>query len=231
MAPNSKLTQSELVKLFDHTFLKAHGSEKDISKLCDEALEYGFYSVCILPRWIPFAKKRLENSEVKIATVVGFPLGGNTLESKIFETQDALAKGAHEIDMVIDSGAFKSGQKNVVQLEIEKLQNQVTSHKALLKVILETSHWNTSEISELTQRVCDAGAAFVKTSTGFGARGASPEDIKTMFQVTSKTKTQIKASGGLKSLESVLELYSLGATRIGSSSSCEIVREYIQKYE
>jgi deoxyribose-phosphate aldolase len=227
------LTSLAFSKLFDHTLLKANASKIDIENLCAQAIEGNFFSVCVLPRWVKHCSEILKTTDIRVCTVVGFPLGGNTLEIKKQETIESLKNGATEIDMVIDCGALASGNLDFIHEEISSIQNIVASEKnsqeKILKVIIETAHWSRDQIKSLGQVVCDHGCAFVKTSTGFSTRGASPEDIQDLYSVTQKTQTKIKASGGIKTLEQVLALNKLGAARIGSSSSHEIRKEFQKK--
>jgi deoxyribose-phosphate aldolase len=216
------LDATKLARYFDHTLLNPIATSEQIKTLCNEALEFHFYSVCVHPYYLSACKKILEHSKIKLCTVVGFPLGANTSLSKVSETLDAIKLGAEEIDMVMNLSAFKS--KLFVEVEND-IKNVVNSAKNLpVKVIIETSYLTTEEIIQATQ-ICEAaGAAFVKTSTGFASRGASLDDIRTIASAR-KTNIQIKASGGIKDIKTALELIEAGATRLGSSKSVEILKE------
>lgn len=211
-------------KYIDHTLLKADATEKEIEMLCLEAIESEFKSVCINPVWVSKATELLKESDVLVCTVVGFPLGANTLEVKKFETIDALNNGAKEIDMVINIGKFKAGDKDYVSTEIKELVKIVHDHEAILKVIIETCLLTNEEIDQVSRIVNELEAEFVKTSTGFSVSGAKLEDIKIMKEAVGN-RTEIKASGGIKSWEFAKELIEAGATRIGASSGEEIVKE------
>jgi deoxyribose-phosphate aldolase len=216
------LGASELAKFFDHTLLSPVARESQIVELCNQAREYGFFAVCVQPYWVSRCQGLLKNSGVKICTVVGFPLGQNTLLTKLFETESALASGAQEIDMVINLSAFKDQRFHEVETEIAQVVKICGSN--LTKVIIETSFLSPLEIQQATLLCENAGATFVKTSTGFSSRGASLEDIQIMrTAITSNLK--IKASGGIQNLETTLKFIAAGAHRIGSSKSVQILNE------
>lgn len=209
-----------LNQYFDHTLLKPEANAQQIVTLCQEALEYQFYSVCINPFYVPLCQKLLKNSQVKICTVIGFPLGANTLESKYFEAQQALQLGAHELDMVMNVGAFKSSDFEYVESEIRK----IVSLEAPVKVILETALLTKEEIVKACQLALSAQAAFVKTSTGFASCGALTEHIQLMRQ-TVGDKMGVKASGGIRDKKAALAMIQAGANRIGASSGVAIMKD------
>lgn len=211
----------KLNKYIDHTLLKADATKKEIQKLCDEAKEFNFATVCINPTWIETVKGFLKNSEVKITTVIGFPLGANTLETKVFETEQAVKNGADEIDMVINIGLLKDKKYDVVLKEIQAIR-MVTKNK-ILKVILETCFLTKEEIIKACQLAIEAQVDFVKTSTGFGTSGANEKDIEIMKQ-TVNNKVKVKASGGIKTLEDALKMIEKGADRLGTSSGVIIIK-------
>lgn len=207
----------------DHTLLKADAVEKDIKKLCKEAKEYGFFSVCINPCFVKCAKKQLKNSEVKVCTVIGFPLGANTTKVKIYEAKKAIADGADELDIVLNIGKFKEKKYNYIIKELSKIV-KLCNKKVITKVIIETCYLSKDEILKALEVICAAGVDFVKTSTGFGTCGAKLDDVK-MMKEACKDKLKIKASGGIKTLEQVEQFILAGAERIGTSSGINIVNE------
>ena len=206
-------------KLIDHTYLKAFGTKEDIKKLCLEAKKYDFKSVCVNPANITLAKEVLKGSDVLVCTVIGFPLGANTTETKVFETKDAIAKGANEIDMVINIGKLKEKDYDYVLNEIKEIRNASLGYT--LKVIIETCYLTKEEIATVS-KICEvADADFVKTSTGFGTGGALAEDVKLMKE-SAKSKS-VKASGGVKTKEDMDKMIEAGATRIGTSNGVTIM--------
>ena len=213
-----------LSKYIDHTVLKADTQLEDIKKLAEEAKQYNFFAVCVNGCYVSEIKHLLEGTDVKIAAVVGFPLGAATMESKVFETEDAINNGASEIDMVINIGALKDRRYDYVREEIEKIV-QAAENKAIVKVIIETALL-TEEEKEVACRLSkDAKAHFVKTSTGFSTGGATKEDVALMKRVVGD-KLEIKASGGVRDYAKAKEMIDAGATRIGASASVKIVKEY-----
>jgi len=210
-----------LAKYIDHTLLKPDATREQIKTLCEEAKRYQFYSVCVNPTWVKTAKQLLLGSGVKVCTVIGFPLGAATLETKVFETKNALDNGADEIDMVMNIGAFKSGNSEHVQREIESVV-AATAGKAAVKVIIETGLLSEEEIKRASLLVEHARADFVKTSTGFLAEGVKLEHVELIKSVVGEN-TGIKASGGIRDAEFAKQLIQAGATRIGSSSSVALV--------
>ncbi|MDV5106744.1 deoxyribose-phosphate aldolase [Clostridium perfringens] len=214
------MDKQQLAKMIDHTILKPEGDKASIEKLCKEALEYNFASVCINPTNVELATKLLKGSEVKVCTVIGFPLGANTMEVKAFETKDAIAKGADEVDMVINIGRLKDKDYEYVEKDIKVVVDAVDK-KALTKVIIETCLLTEEEKVKACELAKKAGADFVKTSTGFSTGGATPEDIKLMRE-TVGPDMGVKASGGVRSIEDVEVVIKNGATRIGASTSIAI---------
>ncbi|MDT2842207.1 deoxyribose-phosphate aldolase [Vagococcus lutrae] len=210
-----------VAKLIDHTALKANTTKEDILKLIEEAKEYGFFSVCINPYWVSLAAKELAESDVKVCTVIGFPLGANSSAVKAAETKQAIEDGANEVDMVINVGALKSGDEKTV-LEDIKAVVDAAAGKTLVKVIIETALLTDEEKVKVCQLAVEAGADFVKTSTGFSTAGAKPEDVKLMKE-TVGDKAEVKASGGIHSKADVDAMVEAGATRIGASAGIAIV--------
>lgn len=207
-------------KLIDHTLLKPDATEAQIRTLCEEAKQYDFMSVCINPGFVALSHELLKDSDVKVCTVVGFPLGATTTATKLFETQDALKNGADEVDMVINISALKDKKYDFVQEEIRVLKEAVGSK--VLKVIIEACLLTDEEIAKVSELAVAAGADFVKTSTGFSTGGATAKDVKIMKD-TVKDRAQVKASGGVRSIEDVNALVEAGATRIGASSGVAIM--------
>lgn len=215
------MAQENYAKYIDSTVLKADATQKDIENLCAEAREYKFKSVCINPTWISLAKKLLEGSGVLVCTVIGFPLGAMTTESKVFEASDAVKKGADEVDMVINIGKLKSGDKDYVQHEIHAIKQAIGSHT--LKVIIECCLLTDMEKEAACQLAKAAGADFVKTSTGFSKSGATVNDIKLM-RATVGPSMGVKAAGGIRDKAFMEELIKAGATRIGTSHGKDLVK-------
>ena len=204
----------------DHTLLAANATSEGIINLCQEALEYEFYAVCVNSSRIKEVRKILAGSKVKIAATIGFPLGASSSESKISEARNAILDGADEIDMVINIGFLKDGDYDSVEKEIREIKK--TIGEKVLKVIIETCYLSTEEIKTACRLVMNAGADFVKTSTGFGTRGASLEDVKIMKEVVGD-KVKIKASGGIRDAETARKYIDLGVQRIGTSSGIKII--------
>ncbi len=222
-ANNNEINSStDLASVIDHTLLKPEATESDIRKLCDEAIQYKFKSVCVNTYYAPLVSRLLAGTGVLTCAVVGFPLGASTTRAKVDETIDAIKNGANEIDMVINIGALKSGDWNLVKRDIEGVVNAARGH-ALVKVILETSLLNDEEKIKACTIAKIAGADFVKTSTGFNKGGATVEDIKLMRQVVGPTMG-VKASGGVRDTETAKAMIAAGATRIGTSSGISIVK-------
>ena len=209
--------------MIDHTLLKQDATKNLIEDLCKEAIEYNFASVCVNPTFVKLCEGLLKGTNVKIATVVGFPLGANTKEVKAFETIDAINNGATEIDMVINIGALKDKDYKTVKEDIEEVVNAAKS-KAIVKVIIETCLLTEEEKIKACEISKDAGADFVKTSTGFSTGGATVEDVKLMKSIV-KDDLEIKASGGVRDLKTAMEMIEAGATRLGTSSGIKIAKE------
>lgn len=210
----------QINKLIDHTLLKADATKEEIITLFDEAIQYDFASVCIQPCHVALAAQYLKDSDVKVCTVIGFPLGANTTAVKAFETADAIDNGADEIDMVINIGALKDGQDDVVFKDIEAVVKAAQGRT--VKVILETCLLSEDEIIKACQLCMKAKADFVKTSTGFSLRGATIEDVKLMKE-TVKDQLQVKAAGGIRTYDDLLHMVEAGATRIGTSAGCALI--------
>ncbi|MYL63019.1 deoxyribose-phosphate aldolase [Bacillus hwajinpoensis] len=212
----------ELAKMIDHTALKPDTSREQIEKLCDEARDFNFASVCVNPTWVALAAEKLEGAEAKVCTVIGFPLGAVTTETKSFETKDAIQKGATEVDMVINIGALKDGNNELVEQDIKAVV-EAAKGKALVKVIIETCLLTDEEKTRACELSVKAGADYVKTSTGFSTGGATVEDIKLMRK-TVGPNIGVKASGGVRDLEGSQAMIDAGATRIGASAGVKIVQ-------
>lgn len=214
----------EIAKYIDHTLLKADATKEQIETLCNEAKEYGFCSVCVNPTWVAFAANLLKDSDVKVCTVIGFPLGATTSETKAFETVNAIHNGAKEVDMVINIGALKGGDLDTVKKDIEAVVNAAKG-QALVKVIIETSLLTDDEKRIACKLAVEAGADYVKTSTGFSTAGATVADIKLMRE-TVGPDIGVKASGGVRTASDAKAMIEAGATRIGASSGMKIVKEW-----
>ena len=214
----------ELNKYIEHTLLKQDATIEEVKKLLDEAIENKFLGVCVNPVNVKFAKEYLKDSEVKIVTVIGFPLGQNTTELKILETIDAVKNGADEIDMVINVGKLKDRDYNYIIDEISKIK--FACQNRVLKVILETDLLNTDEIKKACELCVQAKADIVKTSTGFvkNGVGAKPEDVKLMSETVKDFNMGVKASGGIRDKETAIKMIEAGATRLGTSSGVNICK-------
>lgn len=215
---------TKINKYIDHTLLKPEATEKEIHDLCGEAIEYDFMSVCVQPYWVSKVSAFLNDTDVKVCTVVGFPHGANTKEVKAFEAKQAVQKGADEVDMVINIGAAKEGKFDTIREEISAVAEAVKG-QALLKVILETALLTDDEIISVSEAAKAAGADFVKTSTGFSTGGATLADVSLMRQ-TVGPDMGVKASGGVRTYADALAFIEAGATRLGASSGKAIVDEW-----
>ncbi|RXF27001.1 deoxyribose-phosphate aldolase [Enterococcus faecalis] len=211
----------ELNHMIDHTILKPEATEAAVQKIIDEAKEYNFFSVCINPCWVAFASEQLADTDVAVCTVIGFPLGANTPEVKAYEAADAIKNGANEVDMVINIGALKSQQYDYVRQDIQGVVDAAKG-KALVKVIIETALLTDEEKVKACELAKEAGADFVKTSTGFSTGGAKVADIRLMRE-TVGPDMGVKASGGVHNAEEALAMIEAGATRIGASTGVAIV--------
>ena len=214
-----------LANLIDQTLLKPEATSEDIVRLCREAAGQRFCSVCVNPHWVRLARETLGSSAVKVCTVIGFPLGANRTAVKTAEAHLALAEGAAEIDMVQNIGALRSGDTGFVEAEIAALAEMAHAGKAILKVILETCLLTDEQKRTACRLAAAANADFVKTSTGFAAAGATEQDIRLMREAVGPAMG-VKASGGIRSLDSVRRMVTAGATRIGTSSGVQILREF-----
>lgn len=210
-----------LNKYIDHTILKATASSADVQKLCEEAIEHEFYSVCVNGCYVVDAKHLLQGTDVKVAAVVGFPLGAMTTASKVFEAKEAIENGASEIDMVINVAKLKDGEFDYVENEIRLIKEAIGNN--VLKVIIETCYLTDEEKVKACELSLVAKADFVKTSTGFGTGGATYEDVKLMKSVVGDN-AKVKASGGVRDKETAQKYVDLGAERLGTSSGIEIVK-------
>jgi len=216
--------EADIARLIDHTLLKPDATREDIRKICLEALKYGFASVCVNPWNVSQAAELLRGSEVRVCTVVGFPLGATLPQVKMFEAEEAIKLGAQEIDMVINVGALKSKLDEAVEADIRGVADASHRGGAICKVILETGLLTTEEKVRGSLAAKNAGADFVKTSTGFGSGGATVEDVRLMRAVVGG-ELGVKASGGVRSLEDVQKMVEAGATRIGASASVKILEQ------
>lgn len=210
-----------LNKYIDHTILKATASSSDVQKLCEEAIEHEFYSVCVNGCYVADAKQLLQGTDVKVAAVVGFPLGAMTTAAKVFEAKEAVENGASEIDMVINVAKLKDGEFEYVENEIRQIKEAIGDN--VLKVIIETCYLTDEEKVKACELSLVAKADFVKTSTGFGTGGATYEDVKLMKSVVGDN-AKVKASGGVRDKETAEKYVELGAERLGTSSGIDIVK-------
>ena len=217
------MSSNTLASYIDHTNLKAFATREDIKKLCDEAKEHGFYAVCVNPYRVKDAAEFLKGSDVKVASVVGFPLGATFTETKVQETIMAIKNGASEIDMVINIGALKDGDYELVEKDIREVVNAAHSMGAIVKVIIETCYLSDEEKRKACELARKAGADFVKTSTGFGSSGAKVEDVRLMREVVGE-EMGVKAAGGIHTAEEAIAMIEAGATRIGASRSVDIIK-------
>lgn len=212
-----------LPEYIDHTLLKPDATREDIHALCDQAMRFNFHSVCVNSIWVAECHDYLEDSEVAITAVVGFPFGSSISEVKAFEAAISVSQGASEIDMVLPIGLVREGKYAEVTLDIEKVV-QAVEGQAIVKVILETGYLNEEQIAKACRSAEQAGAFFVKTSTGYGPRGASIEDIQVMRKSVSD-HILIKASGGIRDLDTAIQMIEAGASRIGTSSGVQLMQE------
>jgi deoxyribose-phosphate aldolase len=218
-------SERSIAGLIDQTLLKPEAISEDIVRLCREAAEHSFCSVCVNPHWVRLARATLAGSAVRVCTVIGFPLGANRTDIKTAEAKLVLAEGAAEIDMVQNIGALRSGDSQTVKAEIAELAQIAHANKALLKVILETCLLTDDQKREACRIAAEAEADFVKTSTGFSTSGATEDDVRLMRQ-TVGSSLGVKASGGIRSFEAVRRMVGAGATRIGTSSGVQILKEF-----
>lgn len=209
-------------KIIDHTVLKADTPLETIKRICDEAMEYGFASVCINPCHVAYCADYLKDSDVNVCTVIGFPLGANTSAVKAFETKDAIANGADEIDMVMNIGALKDKNYDLVRDDVKAVVE--AANGTLVKVILETCLLTEDEIKKACELCVEAKADYVKTSTGFSTRGATIEDVRIMKEAV-HGKAKVKAAGGVRTPEDMVKIVAAGADRIGTSAGCSLVKK------
>jgi deoxyribose-phosphate aldolase len=224
VSASEKLTKIDpaIAALIDHTILKPEATRADVVKVCREARQYNFASVCVNPYWVPLVKSELAGSPVLVCTVVGFPLGATSTPAKVCETENAIRAGAQEIDMVINVGALRSGDTDTVRDDIAAVARAAHKGKAILKVILETALLDDAQKTVACQLAKAADADFVKTSTGFSTAGATAHDIALMRAAVGPAMG-VKASGGIRTLEDLRTMTAAGATRIGASASVKIV--------
>nr|WP_028549209.1 deoxyribose-phosphate aldolase [Paenibacillus sp. UNC451MF] len=215
------LDARKLPSYIDHTLLKADANETSVQKLCVEALNYGFYSVCVNGVWVPYCKNTLSGSQVRISVVCGFPLGANDSAVKAYEAAKAAEAGANEIDMVLQIGQLMEGKEDAVRDDIRAVVKAVEG-QAIVKVIFETGFLNVEQKTAACRLSEEAGAHYVKTSTGFGPGGATVEDIRLMRSKVSPS-IGVKASGGVRDLQTALNMIEAGATRLGTSSGVAIM--------
>jgi deoxyribose-phosphate aldolase len=216
------MDKSDIAQLIDHTLLKPDATKGDIRRLCEEAVRFGFHSVCVNPFFVPETSVILSGSGVKVTTVIGFPLGMTLTNVKVYEAMEAVLRGSEELDIVMNIGMAKSGRWRDVQKDISEV---ISATKGIIhKVIIEACYLVREEKGEASRMVLEAGAEFVKTSTGFGPGGATVEDVHLVRSVV-KGRCAIKVSGGIKSLKQVREFIAAGATRIGTSSGVAIMEE------
>ncbi len=215
----------DISRYIDHTLLRPDADETAIRNLCMEALEYDFYSVCVNPCYVRLVREILKDQDVRISTVIGFPLGSVTAESKVYEAMECMHLGAHELDIVINVGMAKSGNWDYVFKELRDII--MATPDCIHKVIIETGLLDEDEIKKAVEVVVQSGAEFVKTSTGFLSRGATLDDIRIIREVSPDIK--IKASGGIRTLSQAMEFLNRGVSRIGTSSGVDIMKESFDK--
>jgi deoxyribose-phosphate aldolase len=221
----ASLPSGSLAAIIDHTLLAPQASRHEIERLCHEASEYGFATVCVNPTWVSMCAERLRGSRVRVCSVVGFPLGATTADVKQFETRRALADGAREIDMVMNIGALKSGDVSLVARDIDAVASICHAGGAITKVIIEAALLTDEEKIAACVLAQQAGADFVKTSTGFGPGGATVHDVALMRRAVGSQKG-VKAAGGIRDVDSARALVAAGATRIGTSAGVHIVQQH-----
>ncbi|MDR3707219.1 MAG: deoxyribose-phosphate aldolase [Capsulimonadaceae bacterium] len=226
-------SREQFAKMIDHTILRPLATRDDILRACDEAAQRHFASVCIFPCWVGTAARALQESDVKVCTVISFPFGADTRSAKVFAIRNAIANGAKEVDMVMNLSKFKSGDFDGVSRDISESVDAITStaglhdsRRVLLKVIIETGVLSDSEKEVASRIVRDAGADFIKTSTGTGCGGAVADDIRLIRRAIGPTTMGVKASGGIKTVEQAVTLLNAGANRIGTSAGVTIFDSY-----
>jgi len=214
---------SKIASMIEHTILKANATEEEVKKVCEEAIEYGFATVCVNPCYVLLAVDLLKDTKVGVTTVIGFPLGANSTETKVFEAVEAVEDGATDVDMVINVGALKDKKYDYVLYDIKEVVDAVDK-RAIVKVIIETCLLTDEEKVKVCEIAKNAGADFVKTSTGFSTGGATVSDIKLMRD-TVGSEMGVKASGAVRTREDAIKVIEAGATRIGASASIKIVTD------
>lgn len=220
-----KFTVDELARMVDHTFVKAFATEEIMKKLCDEAKEYHFAMAAINSGQTVFCRKQLDGTDIHVGAAIGFPLGQTTIESKVFETKDAIDKGADEIDYTINITEVKAKNWEYVEKEMDSIVSLCKEHNKISKVILETAYLTKEEIIQICKIATKVGITFVKTSTGFDPEGATVENIRIMKRAVDG-KVNVKASGGIRDAKKFKEMVAAGATRIGTSAGVSIIEEF-----
>lgn len=221
------MNSKELCKYFDHTILKPNATRKDVHEICEEAIQHEFFSVCVNGYWLPQVKEWLQGTNVKSVAVLGFPLGAQLTKTKMSEAKQLMELGADELDMVINIGEYLAGERSAVAEDVAAVQS--VCGKVPLKVIIETAFHEEEQIRDLTRLCMETGVAFIKTSTGFAHKGANEDDVRAMrdeIELAGNTHLQIKASGGIRSLEDFEKMVAAGANRIGASASVGILQEF-----
>lgn len=216
------MRREELARLIEHTNLRPDATEADIRRLAEEAKEYGFRAVVVNPSRIPLARDLVEGTGILVVTVIGFPLGATTTEAKVFEAENSIQLGADELDMVMNVGLFKDGREREFRMDISRVVSKASEYGVPVKVILETGLLTEEEIFRASRIAVEEGAAFVKTCTGFGPRGATVEDVRIMKRAVGD-RAGIKAAGGIRDAKTAIAMIEAGATRIGASRSVRIV--------
>jgi deoxyribose-phosphate aldolase len=219
------ITKEQLAQMIDHTNLKAFSEDAAFKKLCDEAKEYGFKAIAINGAQIERCKKYLGDSPVHIGATVGFPLGQMTIESKVFETEDAIRKGAHEIDYVLNVAELKNGNKDYIESEMRQITQACHAHGVICKVIFENCYLTDDEKKTAAEIALVAGPDFIKTSTGFGTGGATVEDVRLMKSVVGDA-VKVKAAGGIRDFETAAAMIEAGAERLGTSAGVELMKYF-----
>ena len=224
------LTVNELAKMIDHTLLKPFISNEDLRKHCEDAIKYNFKTVAINNASVPFCKKFLEGTDILCDAAVGFPLGQSTIETKVFETQDVIKKGAGEVDYVINIVEVKNSNWDYIEDEMKRVVNVCNENNVVSKVIFETCYLTDEEKIKICEIASKVRPTFVKTSTGFGTGGATAEDIKLMKKCVGDD-IKIKASGGIRTVEDALSMIEAGARRLGTSQGVKIIEEYKLRFK
>lgn len=219
------MNRNELAKLFDHTYLKAYASYEDMKRLCDEAKSIGCAMVAINSSMTKICKELLKGTDIHVGAAISFPLGQTTLETKLFETKDAIDNGADEIDYVVNLTAVKNGDYTYVEKEMTEISKLCHDNNVICKVIFENCYLTKDEIAKLSEIALKVLPDYIKTSTGFGSGGATLEDVKLMKSIVGD-KVKVKAAGGIRDLKTCMAMVEAGASRIGTSSSLKILEEY-----